>query len=172
MPTANTSLRTGQEAVAAPIPVSTTAPVRAPIMLPQAEEGGDWDAGYLTCSAHSGHCCGVSVIWRFPAGPDFILKARKARDSNALSTAITVAPAVAYEYNEAYPRQYAKDRLAEAVKRLETKRPQGILEVLLTQHQAPVWQKTLLDLGFVAVKSAKNSNSHNTITVFLKVTGQ
>jgi hypothetical protein len=139
----------------------------------------------LWAAYHGGGCCGMSHIYSFPPTPETPLCERAAvTDLNTTYTAQPYGPR--HLAMQALPEETGVERLKRLIDVIEDGtvveaecgadccgyetdgdgRPYGIIEVVLTEGQAKLWEKTLLSLDFKEVNRCKNSNSMNVIIVY------
>ncbi len=117
----------------------------------------------LAVQTHGGRCCGIKNIWNFPYSPSTMLGEKKYKKVS--SNADFLGHGVRKEFNfhqRARPKETAEKRLKAVVAYIKKRRPQGLIEVVLTCHQLINWENTLVELGFKEVTSFKNSNTFGT----------
>jgi hypothetical protein len=135
-------------------------------------------------AGHGGQCCGVTHVYNIPSSPDAMIAERKKKDSFQQSAHLASYPYLYLVTNEGFPKQTAAERMAEIVKRiecgteddddddeLEHGRPQGVIEVILTDEQLGEnrdWHEVLTALGFELVTETENSNSGNILNIYHK----
>jgi hypothetical protein len=133
-------------------------------------------------SFHGGLCCGIKHIHEVGCNPNGKIGPKPARkfegpdfthdkQMNPDQWGINVSSADNAFYGEA-PKETYLERLDRYLKFLDGWRPSGIVEIVLSDgdddcyNQVKAWEELLLERGFKAVNSCKNSNSGNTIWVY------
>lgn len=124
---------------------------------------------YFAVQTHGGRCCGIKTIWNFPYTPITAMRAKE--KMRAISPGIDIyGRGVRKDFNwcrESRPLEIASERLLSIIDYIKKRRPQGLIEVVLSECQQLDWSKTLLDIGFRSVSTFENSNSGgNKITVY------
>ncbi len=119
---------------------------------------------------HGGKCCGIKHIHGLTNNPLQITSAK--RETNPYQHEGTCYTRGKNEnfFSPAAPKETLKDRFVRYVDYLRQVRPQGVVEVVLSQYQLK-WVPILEELGFKKVTRAKNSNSRGTIIIYHLVTG-
>lgn len=128
----------------------------------------------LDIRMHGGQCCGIKVICGFLCGPHALVRKRKAKQA-VLADCCGYSHSVGVSFfHEEAPKEKNWERFNRYMHFLEKRRPQGIVEVVLTKYQENSlgWGPLLLQAGFKEVSRCKNSNSCNTIIVYHFLMGE
>ena len=124
------------------------------------------ESNYMMPHGHGGFCCGMTHVYNFPRqNPESLVAIRQKTDEQWDQYRRSY---VAYSraLNSNRPQETFRERLIGIVSDIATSRNKGIVEVVLTQHQAPYWEEVLDEIGFRLVTTHTNSNSRNTLYVF------
>lgn len=120
---------------------------------------------------HGGRCCGIKTIYGMtysPVGVEPALKAHK-----ATSYDLTLSSKIPNDFNiypHDAPAETGLERLDRYINYLKSWRPKSLVEINLVSASASswqnVWDKHLIERGFTAVTTFKNSNTYNDVTVY------
>lgn len=122
-------------------------------------------AGYFQVSYHGGACCGIKHIWGLPPSPSSTV-GRKGKQKAGPNEATQYYRGNASFFPITAPLEKASDRLNRIIDYIKSRRPGGIIEIVLSSHQLLNWREHLKSIGFVEVNKVRNSNSGNTIHVY------
>lgn len=118
---------------------------------------------------HGGKCCGIKHIQGLGWDPgEWVGRKKKSRPlkSEATSYMNSTRPF----FYEAAPAETYERRLDRIIAFIKEKRPRGVIEVVLSDHQLVAWRSKIEDRGFKLVTKAKNSNSGGSIHIYHLVT--
>lgn len=119
---------------------------------------------------HGGMCCGMTHIEGF-SYPN----ANCPEDNHAAGCMgdyhCHIHPGNLCRFGKA-PAETAKERLLRMIKFIESRRSQGIIEVVLTHWQNESWKATLEEFNFKLVNKCSNSNSGATLHVWHRNSGE
>lgn len=114
---------------------------------------------------HGGQCCGIKHIYDLGWSPTSMLAAkRKTRKLKSEATCY-MSSKKDFHYPSAPAETYLQ-RLDRYLAFLDTKRPKGICEIILSDDQLVHWRGILEERGFKLVNKCKNSNSGNMIHIY------
>lgn len=121
---------------------------------------------HFMITLHGGKCCGMKHIRLFPPDPT--------NKCSALHLPEQYFTQHSAECNENYfrgeaPEETAAERLHRYVEYLRGKNSQGMVEVTMISTQLAYWRKIIEDEGFVEVAKSTNSNTYNTVHLFILV---
>lgn len=120
---------------------------------------------YFKVSYHGGACCGIKHIWNLPHFPSTELS-RKGKHKAGPNEAQQYYRGSASFFPIAAPQEKASDRLNRIIDYIKSRRPGGIIEIVLASWQLLGWREHLKSIGFVEVNKVRNSNSNSTIHVY------
>lgn len=121
--------------------------------------------GYFQVNYHGGACCGIKHIWHLPSSPSHELS-RKGKHKAGPNEAAQYYRGNASFFPIAAPQEKASDRLNRIIDYIKSRRPGGIIEIVLASWQLLPWREHLKSIGFVEVNKVRNSNSGHTIHVY------
>lgn len=131
---------------------------------------------------HGGLCCAIKIIWGFAGDPD--AKEREcaapgwASDPDLYNINMNKDRRGSYvqsEFNPCpleLPAQKSYERLDALVKWIKEWRPQGVIEITLTDYYQARWYPLLKERKFKEVSKFINSNTGNTVRIFHLKYGQ
>lgn len=112
--------------------------------------------------SHGGKCCGIKTIFSIGYGPESVWQAIENAERNLPDYH------VGQWFKGDAPAETAAKRLKRFVEQVRDDRPGHIIEVVTATvcNQTDKWRPYLEALGFKPVTSAKNSNSHQIVTIW------
>jgi hypothetical protein len=120
---------------------------------------------------HGGKCCGIKHIFGLGHGPDSY--ADEKGESPAPPDEARGFYNSPYDfYTPAAPYEKTIDRLDRYLAYIKEKRPEGVVEVVISDYQFLHWREPLLERGFRLVTTFRNSNSKNKCEIYHLVTGE
>jgi hypothetical protein len=140
----------------------------------------------LKVQVHGGRCCGIKTIHGFYSGPNGKLGYKKPQKYNSDTDCYGHSVGKGYNwYRPSRPKETYLERFEEYICYIKLKRPQGLIEITMTDGQLDgyqywnnnidkhnhAWAPVLEKHGFKEVTSFKNSNTGNTVHVFHLVYG-
>lgn len=130
---------------------------------------------------HAGKCCGIKTIHSLGSDPtalcpEIVAVTRAANSQNADQYGYDINSSFNF-FNGNAPAESVEDRIRRYVAFLDTWRPNGIVEIALTDYegsqgegneddQIAAFGDLLKELGFREVNNCYNSNSGNRIYIF------
>jgi hypothetical protein len=123
----------------------------------------------LHLTAHGGHCCGIKHIHGFGTSPSYSepeIKAPSVQTSGQPYRFDLLKNKYGDKLADSIPEETKIERLDRILKYITDNWRKGIVEVVLTNGQAGVWEESLFERGFKKVTSCRNSNSANIINVY------
>lgn len=135
----------------------------------------------IKIQTHGGRCCGIKSIHGFYSGPNGPIAPKKRQRWEARTDIDGNSVSRGYNwYRPKRPKETYLQRLEEYIRYIKEKRPQGLIEITMTEYQLSgyqycysssekinyAWQPVLDRLGFKLVSKFTNSNTTKTVYVF------
>ncbi len=118
---------------------------------------------------HGGKCCGIKHIHELGWNPAEMLP-RKKKTRPLKSEATSYMNSTRPFFCDAAPKETYEQRLDRILAFIKEKRPRGVIEIVLSDHQLIAWRFKIEERGFKRVTKAKNSNSGVNIHIYHLVT--
>lgn len=118
---------------------------------------------------HGGKCCGIKHIFGLGTSPNDLIGAKRKTKGIKKDESRGYYNSTLNFFSPSAPQEKYKDRLKRIVDWIIERRPQGIIEIVLSNYQINFWRQHVEALGFEQVSKANNSNSNGVIYVFHKV---
>lgn len=123
---------------------------------------------------HGGKCCGIKTIYGFNSDPYQVLspvaeQSLRPHDAYILQRKDVTGSDVSsnlYPCLKAFPRQTGIERLDALVEWVKEWRPEGVIEITLTDAWQKKWYPLLKVRKFKQVAKFYNSNSGNIVRIF------
>lgn len=114
---------------------------------------------------HGGKCCGIKHIQGLGYNPNTMLRAKRRGKQLKNEGSCYMNSTRPFFYKSAPAETYLK-RLERIIAFIHANRPQGVIEVVLSDFQLVAWRPEIEALGFKLVNKCKNSNSGQTIHIY------
>jgi len=114
---------------------------------------------------HGGKCCGIKHIEGLGYHPHTMLPAKR-RGKGMKHEGYCYMNSTRAFFYEAAPAETHLQRLKRIIAFIHANRPQGVIEVVLSDFQLASWRPEIEAEGFKLVNKCRNSNSGGTIHIY------